>query len=209
MRYWLVALLTLAAIVAIVLIIYTWPRPPLRNAETRGAKNLAAAPEFVSAETRASVPTAVADDIADSAVTRVETTDEQPERWSGLQCRALDAGGERDECIGRTLAMHFDSEGRDPAWASATERIILDGLADVSTVTTVTALTVECRATVCRLQMGFPAIAYVPTQGPPERDLALVSNIFRPMLQRTDLRTLIAPYPRSVELPERTYYFAR
>ena len=105
--------------------------------------------------------------------------------------------------------MRFDSEGRDDDWADATERTIVDGLTEITTVTSVAALTVECRETVCRLQMAFPAIEYVPTKGPQERDVALVSTVFRPLLATAGLQPLIVPYPRSVDYPERTYYFAR
>ena len=128
--------------------------------------------------------------------------------------RSLPACGPGDEevvgeCLGQFLSMRFDSERRDDGWADATERTIVDGLTQISTVTRVASLTVECRETVCRLQMAFPTVDYVPTKGTPERDVALVSTVFRPLLARAGLRPIIVPYPRRVDYPERIYYFAR
>jgi hypothetical protein len=105
--------------------------------------------------------------------------------------------------------MQFDSESTDHDWARATERVILDGLTEIQTVTTVTALSVECRQTVCRLHIAFPDVEHVPSQGPAERDTALVSTVFSPLLQQAGLRRLIVPYPPKSDVPERTYYFAR
>jgi hypothetical protein len=113
------------------------------------------------------------------------------------------------ECLGQFLSMQFNSERRDDSWADATERTIVDGLTQASTVTRVASLTVECRETVCRLQMAFPTVHDVPTKGPRERDVALVSTVFRPLLASASLRPLIVPHPRSVDYPERIYYFAR
>jgi hypothetical protein len=113
------------------------------------------------------------------------------------------------ECLGQFLSMQFDAESRDDSWADATERSIVDGLTEISTVTTVASLTVECRETVCRLQMAFPTVDYVPTKGAHERDVALVSTVFRPLLASAGLRPIIVPYPRRVDYPERIYYFAR
>ena len=113
------------------------------------------------------------------------------------------------ECLGQFLSVQFDSETRDDSWADATERTIVSGLTEISTVTTVASLTVECRETVCRLQMAFPTVDYVPTRGPHERDVALVSTVFRPLLATAGLRPIIVPYPRRVDYTERIYYFAR
>ena len=114
-----------------------------------------------------------------------------------------------DECIGEMLQTRFQSEVRDPSWASQTERIFVDGLARINEVTAVTSMTMECRLTTCRLQMGFPTMGDVPTRGPPERDQALVRNIFLPILQQAGLQDLIVPYPRVDDVPQRTYYFYR
>jgi hypothetical protein len=114
-----------------------------------------------------------------------------------------------DECIGEMLQTRFQSEVRDPSWASQTERTFVDGLAQINDVTAVTSMTMECRLTTCRLQMGFPTMGDVPTRGPPERDRALVRNIFLPILQQAGLQDLIVPYPRVDDVPQRTYYFYR
>lgn len=114
-----------------------------------------------------------------------------------------------DECIGELLQTGFQSEVRDPNWASRTERMFVDGLAQINEVTAVTSMTVECRSTICRLQMGFPTMSDVPTRGPPERDKALVRNIFFPILQQAGLQDLVVPYPRVDDVPQRTYYFYR
>jgi hypothetical protein len=114
-----------------------------------------------------------------------------------------------DECIGEMLQAGFQSEVRDPSWASQTERIFVDGLARINEVTAVTSVTMECRLTTCRLQMGFPTMGDVPTRGPPERDRALVRNIFLPILQQAGLEDLVVPYPRVDDVPQRTYYFYR
>jgi hypothetical protein len=113
------------------------------------------------------------------------------------------------ECAGSLLEMRFDSEQVDPDWAGATERIFVDGLTGVSEVAAVTSMTVQCKETVCRLQMGFRSMGDVPTRGPPERDQALVDKIFVPLLQRAGLPRLIAPYPLKDDVPQRTYYFTR
>jgi hypothetical protein len=113
------------------------------------------------------------------------------------------------DCVGLAISKRFDSEGRDDTWADVTERTIMDGLIELSNVTVVTALTVECRETTRRLQMGFPTVSDVPTQGSRERDTALVSRVFDPIIQRAGLQPAIVPYPYKVDLPERTYYFGR
>jgi multidrug efflux pump subunit AcrB len=67
-HYWLVALFALGAFVLLVLIVYTWPRPPLPEAEAQRVGTLRASPQVVSAETTASVPAAA----ADTSASRVE-----------------------------------------------------------------------------------------------------------------------------------------
>lgn len=114
-----------------------------------------------------------------------------------------------DECIGEMLQTGFQSEVREPNWASQTERIFVDGLAEINDVTAVTSMSIECRLTTCRLQMGFPTMGDVPTRGPPERDRALVRDIFLPILQQASLENLVVPYPRVDDVPQRTYYFYR
>jgi hypothetical protein len=124
------------------------------------------------------------------------------------ECQSADNDAAK-ECLGRWIWMRFESEGRDDKWADATERTIIDGLAQIPSVTTVTALNVDCRETVCRLQMAFPTVDSVPTRDSQARDVALVSNVFVPFLDQAQLRRLIVPYPTGVDLPERTYYFVR
>jgi hypothetical protein len=54
-RYWLVALLAFGALVALVLIVYTWPQPRAPEAATQRLGTVRAPRQFVSAETIASV----------------------------------------------------------------------------------------------------------------------------------------------------------
>jgi hypothetical protein len=143
----------------------------------------------------------VSTDTSDSLVERVGASRSLP------YCGQDD--GDAVECMGRWLSMRFDSEERQDSWADATERTIVDGLTQLSGITTVTSLIAECRESVCRVQLAFPAVEYVPTKGPPERDATLVSTVFLPLLHRAGMRPLIVPYPRDVDLPERTYYFSR
>jgi hypothetical protein len=156
----------------------------------------------------ASVPTAVAPaPLATVAEPQQAVSTPLPNPRS--VCRPQPTAETFGECIGELLQTRFQSEARDPSWASQTERIFVDGLAQINEVTAVTSMTVECRLTICRLQMGFPTMGDVPTRGPPERDQALVSNIFNPILNQAGLERIIVPYPRVDDVPQRTYYFYR
>jgi hypothetical protein len=149
---------------------------------------------------------------ADGAVEAVVDGVEAPAPTPQSQMLAPCPGSDVEivgECLGQQLRRRFDLEAKDESWAGSTELVILASLTEISAVTTVTALTVECRETVCRLQIAFPDREHVPTQGPPERDTALVSSVLIPMLGRAGLRPLIVPYPRKTDVPERTYYFVR
>jgi hypothetical protein len=111
--------------------------------------------------------------------------------------------------LGQRFKTQFDSEAEDKAWADATEAVILERAASFASLTTVTTWTVECRETVCRLQIGFVRTEDVPGGGDLERDKELVASAVLPMLRQAGLRPLVVPYPREIVVPERTYYFVR
>ena len=208
MRRWQSVLLALGVLGAIVLEVshLTNLATPIAAPERESDPY---SPEPITATSRASdVPPSESIEPARPQQDRVKSDSPAPGR-SGSPCSPDANLEEAGECLGRWLSMRFESESRDENWANATERIVVDGLTQISGVTTVTSLTVDCRETVCRLQMAFPSRDYVPTQGPPERDAALVSDVFVPLLERAGLRRLIVPYPRRTDLPERTYYFVR
>ena len=134
-----------------------------------------------------------------------------PEAETGISnSAAVERGPDHDSP--ETAAAMSRFEGRDQSCAVTTERIILDGMTRIAAVTTVTSLTVECRETLCRLDVAFPSredVTRLIADPPPGETSAWVSDVLLPMLHQADLRPTIVPYPRESIYPERTYYFSR
>lgn len=117
-----------------------------------------------------------------------------------------------EKCVGRAALSEFAVQSRDTTWAASTESQILGSLTQLSAEVTVSGLNVECRETLCRLQIAFPSVGALRRATAPVASngrAAIVSELLIPMSRQANLQLLFIPIASEAELLERTYFLAR
>jgi len=144
----LLALLGLAIAVAL-------HRPPMQTAvvgtsEPTGADDEPLPPQDLTTEFLAARAEALMDEARDEALAAAR--DEEKQRWEALRSSLKPQSPVQ---LAERRALQYESEPVDRAWASRTEAQILEKISQ--TGIKALDLRVECRTTVCRLEVLEPA----------------------------------------------------
>jgi hypothetical protein len=109
------------------------------------------------------------------------------------------------ERYGRPPWIGFQLETRNDVWAAATEATLLDGVAQIPGLPTITSIGVECRESLCRLVITFPLQDSSGGGRPSNNVLGFAGDYLIPIFERVGLRTLRID-PRGTDASMVTYY---